>query len=91
LQQALLQPKAIDFTLREFEAQLESARASTGQDRERQASRKKELQEQLQRIAEAVAQSGHSTSLLQALAEREQELAEITIPMPRRGEQNVQR
>jgi hypothetical protein len=77
LQQALLQPEAIDFTLREFEKQLESAQASTGLDRERKTGRKKELQEQLQRLAEAVAQTGHSTSLLQAIAEREQEFAEI--------------
>ena len=77
LRQALLQPEAIDFTLREFERQLESARVSTGQDRERKKAHKIELVEQLQRLTTAVAQSGHSASLLQAIAEREQELAEI--------------
>jgi site-specific DNA recombinase len=85
LQQALLQPEAIGFALQEFERQLESARASTGQDRERKTGRKKELEEQLQRLTMAVAQSGHSASLLQAIAEREQELAEITESLCQEG------
>ena len=77
LQQAILQPEAINYALQEFQRQLDSVLVSAGQDRERKNGRKNELQEQLQRLAGAVAQSGHSASLLQAIAEREQELAEI--------------
>jgi site-specific DNA recombinase len=77
LQQALLQPEAIDYALQEFQRQLDSASASAGKDRERKKAHKKELEEQLQRLTTAVAQTGHSASLLQAIAEREQELAEV--------------
>jgi site-specific DNA recombinase len=77
LQQAIFMPEAIDYALQEFQRQLDSVLVSAGQDRDRKKGRKNELQEQLQRLTEAVAQSGHSASLLQAIAEREQELAEI--------------
>ena len=77
LQRAVLQPEAIDYTLREFERQLASARARSAQDRERVVAREKELQDQLQRLTAAVAESGHSPVLLRAIAEREQELVEI--------------
>jgi hypothetical protein len=77
LQQAVLRPEAIHYALQEFRRQLDSALASAGQDRESEKQRKKELQEQLQRLTTAVAQSGHSAVLLQAIAEREQELGEI--------------
>jgi hypothetical protein len=77
LQQAILQPEAIDYALQEFQRQLALVLLSAGQDRDRKNGRKTELQEQLQRLTGAVAQSGHSASLLQAIAEREQELAEI--------------
>src|SRR6266849_8268969 len=77
LQQAILQPEAIDYALQEFQRDLDSVLVSAGQDRERKKGRQNELREQLQRLAGAVAQSGHSASLLQAIAEREQELAEI--------------
>jgi site-specific DNA recombinase len=72
LQQAILQPEAIDYALQAFQRHLDSVLVSAGQDRERKKGRKNELQEQLQRLTGAVAQSGHSASLLQAIAEREQ-------------------
>ena len=77
LQQAILQPEAIDYALQESQRHLDSVLVSAGQDRERKKGRKNELREQLQRLTGAVAQSGHSASLLQAIAEREQELAEL--------------
>jgi site-specific DNA recombinase len=77
LQQAIFMPEAIDYALQEFQRQLDSVLVSAGQDRERKKGRQNELREQLQRLAGAVAQSGHSASLLQAIAEREQELGEI--------------
>jgi site-specific DNA recombinase len=77
LQQAILLPETIDYALQEFQRHLDSVLVSAGQDRERKKGRKNELREQLQRLTGAVAESGHSASLLQAIAEREQELAEI--------------
>ena len=72
-----LQPEAMNYTLREFEHRLECARARSAQDRERVVAREKDLQDQLQRLTAAVAESGHSPVLLRAIAEREQELGEI--------------
>jgi site-specific DNA recombinase len=77
LQKAVLRPEVIDFALQEFERQLGAARAHASQDRERTQRRKRELEEQLQRLTAAVATGGHSSFLLQAIAEREQELAEL--------------
>jgi site-specific DNA recombinase len=50
LQQAILQPEAIDYALQEFQRHLDSVLVSAGQDRERKKGRKNELQEQLQRL-----------------------------------------
>ncbi|PYX69898.1 MAG: hypothetical protein DMG72_19760 [Acidobacteria bacterium] len=77
LQVAMLQPEVIDYTLREFQSHLAAARVYAAQDQERAQERKKTLEEQLQRLTAAVAESGHSSFLLQAIAEREGELAEV--------------
>ena len=77
LQVAMLQPEVIDYTLREFQRHLAAARVYAAQDQERAQERKKTLEEQLQRLTGAVAESGHSSFLLQAIAEREGELAEV--------------
>jgi len=77
LQAAVLRPEVIEYTVREFQRQLESAQIDASQDRERAQEKKKELEEQLQRLTAAVAESGHSPFLLQAIAEREGELAEV--------------
>jgi site-specific DNA recombinase len=77
LQKAVLRPEVIDYALQEFERQLGAARTHASQDRERMQRKKRELEEQLQRLTAAVAASGHSSFLLQAIAEREQELAEL--------------
>src|SRR5712692_4056520 len=76
-QAAVLRPEVIEYTVREFQRQLESAQIDASQDRERAQEKKKELEEQLQRLTAAVAESGHSPFLLQAIAEREGELAEV--------------
>ena len=77
LQKATLRPEVIDHVLQEFERQLQAARAHVSQDRERAQGKKRELEEQLQRLTAAVAEGGHSLFLLQAIAEREQELAVV--------------
>src|SRR3989441_5593214 len=77
LQAAVLRAEVLDYTLQEFQRQLEAARVYAAQDQERAQERKKTLEEQLQRLTGAVAESGHSSFLLQAIAEREGELAEV--------------
>ena len=52
-----------------------SSRAS--RVREALLTRQNELKEQMQRLSSAVAEGGHSPSLLEAIDQREQELAEL--------------
>jgi len=77
LQKALLQPAAIGHVLDQFKRQLDAAQVDFSQGRERTGERKKELKEELARLTAAVAASGHSATLLAAIADRERELDEI--------------
>jgi site-specific DNA recombinase len=77
LQSAVLRPEVLDYTLQQFQRHLEAARVNASQDRERAQEKKKAFEEQLRRLTAAVAESGHSSFLLQAIAEREGELAEV--------------
>ena len=58
LQAALLLPQMIDYTLEEFQRQLEAVRVDTSQHLERTQEKKRELEEQLQRLTAAIAQGG---------------------------------
>jgi site-specific DNA recombinase len=75
LQEAVLQPEATNYALKELQRQLEAARADTSVRQERSRERRRELQQQLDRLTNAVAESGHSSFLLDAIKEREEELA----------------
>jgi len=77
LQKALLQPAAISHVLDQFKRQLEAAQVDFSQGRQRTGERKKELDAELARLTAAVAESGHSATLLAAIAVRERELDEI--------------
>jgi len=77
LQKALLQPEAISYVLDQFKRQLDSAEANRTQETERIQVRKRTLDEDLSRLTAAVAESGHSATLLHAIADRERELIEI--------------
>ena len=78
LQQEVLRPEVIDFTVEEFEQQLQARLTDIGGDLARKRGRKAELEQQLGRLIDAVAQSGGSSALLGAISERERELQEIT-------------
>ena len=77
LQEAVLEPNALDYVLQELRRQLEAAQAETSVRQERSRERKRELQQQLDRLTAAVAETGHSSVLLDAIRQREQELAEL--------------
>ena len=74
LQEAVLRPAAVDYALEQFEGelarQIKVMSAGAGQAQQREA----ELQAELGRLAEAVAASGHSPALLEAISDREKEL-----------------
>src|SRR5271166_1587544 len=86
LQKALLQPAAICFVLDQFKRQLDAAQANRTQEAERIPARKRALDEELKHLTAAVAQSGHSATLLHAIADREQELNEIETSFRQTGE-----
>ncbi len=77
LQQAVLRPEVIDHVLDQFTRQLKVAQTDFSMHKERAQARKKELTEQLERLTLAIAEGGHSTALLDAVAQREQELSEL--------------
>jgi len=77
LQQAVLQPGAINYVLDEFRSLLQSAQLDRPQEKQRAQERIKELKEQLRRLTVAVAEGGHSAFLLDAISERERELGEL--------------
>ena len=77
LQDAVLRPEAVEYAIVEFGRQLEAATANLTDEIEQTRERKKHLEYQLQRLAAAVAEGGHSSSLLQAIAERDKELLEV--------------
>src|SRR5271165_2031417 len=77
LQKALLQPAVIGYVLDQFKRQLDSAEVNRTQDKECIEARKRALDAELSRLTAAIAESGHSATLLHAIADREQELIEI--------------
>ncbi|MFY9561208.1 MAG: recombinase family protein [Terriglobales bacterium] len=77
LQQAVLRPEVIDHVLDQFTRQLKGAQTDFSKHKERAQARKKELTEQLDRLTLAIAEGGHSAALLDAIAQREQELSEL--------------
>ena len=72
-----MRPGAIDYTLEEFSRQVEAVRTKTSQEHAQADARRADLRQQLERLTTAVAETGHSTFLLQAIAERERELAAV--------------
>jgi site-specific DNA recombinase len=74
LQTALLQPAAISHVLDQFKRQLASAQVDFSQEKQRTGERKNEINGELARLTAAVAESGHSPTLLAAIADREREL-----------------
>ena len=78
LQDNVLQHTVINFALEEFARQLKAQWSDLSGDLARSRERKSQLELELRRLAEAVAHQGGSGFLLEAMAERERELRQIT-------------
>jgi site-specific DNA recombinase len=78
LQEAVLQPHVIDYTLDRFERELKKQLQSLSGQMDGLRRRKRKLEAELQRLTKAVAEGGHSTFLLEGIAERERELRSHT-------------
>ena len=74
LQDAVLQPDAIRYAVEEFGRQLKTAIGKQSHEKDQATSRAKQLEMELIRLADAIASGGHSRFLLEAIAQKEQEL-----------------
>ncbi len=78
LQNAVLQPEAIDFAIQEFERQLKTSLAGLDCKIGRLRERSQKLQQELDNLIPALASCGPSPTLVEAVNSREQEIKEIT-------------
>jgi site-specific DNA recombinase len=78
LQSEVLQPEVVDYALMEFQRQLEAALGSLSDDLVGMRQRKTRLEAEVRRLVSAVAESGHSKSLLEEIGRKEAELQSIT-------------
>jgi len=78
LQRELLRPKVIDYAIGEFGRQLNAALSSMSTGLAGLRRRKEQLEVEIQRFADAIAQGGPLDTLVQQIAAREKELKAIT-------------
>ena len=78
LQSELLRAEVVDYAVMEFQRQLEAALGSLSDDLAGMRQRKTRLEAEVRRLVSAVAESGHSKSLLEEVARKEAELQGIT-------------
>jgi ABC-type transporter Mla subunit MlaD len=78
LQRSVLRPEVIEYAIGEFERQLKGALANLSTSLEQMRQRREAIQQEIDRLVAAFATVGHSPALVNALSDRERELAEIT-------------
>lgn len=78
LQNAVLQPEAIDYAVREFERQLQSSLSGLDHKIGRMRQRASEIEIELGNLIGLAAKCGHSPSLIEGINRLEQERKEIT-------------
>ena len=81
LQTAVLKSDAIDYALTEFQQQLGRALSTMQDDLCRARDRRGQLEKELANLTSAIAATGHSTSIAEAIGERERELRAITLQL----------
>ena len=78
LQEAILQPEALDYALYEFERQLAASLLDLTNHVARMRQRSGEIQQELDNLIATAAACGHSPALVKAINDREQELKNIS-------------
>ena len=78
LQGELLRPEVIDYAVEEFQRQLEVALTSLSGDLGEMRQRKARLEAEISRLVSAVAEAGHSRSMLEEIGRKEAELHAIS-------------
>jgi hypothetical protein len=89
LRRHVLNPDVVDFALEEFGRQLKSRLSNLSVDISRMRDRKRQLELEARRLADAIAQQGASSVLLEAISEREKALREITSQLLSEGPRSV--
>ncbi len=77
LQRAVLQPEAVRYAVEEFCRQLREAKRTLSHEVECANEQKRKVHAELSRLVAAVADGGHSTSLIGAIQDRERELQNL--------------
>ncbi len=77
LQHAVLQPESVSYAVAEFCRELKEADGNLSREAEHAIEQKQKVQAELSRLVSAVADGGHSTFLIEAINQREQELRNI--------------
>ncbi len=77
LQHAVLQPEAVRYAVAEFCRQLKDADGNMSREAERAVEQKRKVEAELSRLIAAVAESGHSTFLIEGIDQRERDLQNI--------------
>lgn len=74
LQDAVLQPQAIEYAVQEFTRQLKEATGTLSHEVDRATTRRSQLEIELNRLIDAIASGAQSTFLIDAIQQKEQEL-----------------
>jgi site-specific DNA recombinase len=77
LQHAVLEPEAVTYAVKEFCRQLSEAEGNLSREKDHALEQKRKVQVELSRLVAAVADSGHSTFLIEAIEQREKELRNL--------------
>jgi site-specific DNA recombinase len=78
LHSELLRPEVIDYAVMEFQRQLEATLASLSGDLGEMRQRRTQLESEVRRLVSAIAESGHSKSILEEIGRKEAELRGIS-------------
>jgi site-specific DNA recombinase len=78
LQSEVLRPEVVDYAVAEFRSRLEAVRGNMSDSLAGNRQRKARLEAEVRRLVSAVAESGHSKSLLEEIGRKETELDAIT-------------
>jgi site-specific DNA recombinase len=77
LQHAVLESEAVSYAVKEFCRQLSEAEGNLSREKDHALEQKQKVQAELSRLVAAVADSGHSTFLIEAIEQREKELRNL--------------
>lgn len=81
LQHVVLTDEVVAYTTGELSRQIRDREARASSQRAEMGNRKRELEQQLRRLAEAVAATGHNPTIVQLIAERQRELDQLSQEM----------